>query len=369
MLPLDFALFTTESLFCFLSSLPFLHKAPKSKDKDKDTYISSRKEAEAHVRKLYPCISHSAPGSPASSRSGSASSSSLAAATAAHAAAAAVPAAGALRAAPAAARKASAGHVAASTAAGGQHGQQTTTAWRLEVELLTARDLLAKAEDSATSHCFCSLAYQGAVSYSHIHSHSLDPTFRERFTFALPTGTIDGPLKITLWSAMRDPFTQPGSPPPLASPDDVSLGSLNSVPATPTAATPYSPKLAADARFLGQAVLKASLIETSINSGKNVTLPLQKRTPRSKVRGDVTLRLSKAAYPVDGDAAAEEDESQYRQLDPNSLPTDESFPWMAPANWSLPTLHFWRIAHDALLIEATHFEDVSVMQNRGKSCV
>lgn len=274
--------------------------------------------------------------------------------------------------------------------------------WRLEITVVNAAQLLPKADDvdaasEATSHCFCTVAYGGSVRHTDIYPATLAPGFDTRLTFPLRQPEIDAPLKVILWTTALTPVDESASPtqhrpkPKPSGPkedtdgdsdgadqdgaedkvhednaheDDAHDGAWAHAGATQTAEhaaraatapVPYSAALAADARFLGQVLLKPLQVETAIGAAQTIVLPLQKRTPRSKVRGSVAVRLSRSE--VDPGEAAPPDESQYHQVDPETLPSDDVFAWRAPAAWATPTLHFWRVAHDLLLFEASCFED------------
>jgi hypothetical protein len=264
--------------------------------------------------------------------------------------------------------------------------------WRLEVEVVEAQGLAFKADDhdargEPTSHAFCSVAFAGGVRQTPVHPASLEPKFAARFTFPMASAALEAPVKVLLWSTPKWPNAPAG--PDGGSSDQcraahdkgeagqeleeeeeeedgawahASTAAAASKQAADAATpVPYDASMAAEARFLGQVVLKSSQVEALLASGgeKRIEMPLQKRTPRSKVRGSVCLRFARREMDPDEANPPPPDESQYHQVDPEAMPSDELFLWRAPSAWNTPTLHFWRVAHDLLLYEAAHLENMT----------
>ena len=249
--------------------------------------------------------------------------------------------------------------------------------------MLGASDLVAKADDHGakgepTSHAFCTVAFAGGVRQTDIFPASLEPQFQSRFTFPMASPAVEAPVKVLLWStAVWPTVNAPGEAAQRQRSASTSTGhdsdsddgawahagddaAAAKQAAKATAPVPYDAALAGEARFLGQVVLKPAHMEALLASPegeKRINMPLQKRTPRSKVRGSVSLKVSRREMDPDEAAPPAPDESQYHQVDPETIPSDAVFLWRAPSAWNTPTLHFWRVAHDLLLYEASHLED------------
>lgn len=276
-----------------------------------------------------------------------------------------------------------------SAADNGRAGRAPAVAtWRLEVEVVEAQGLAFKADDhdargEPTSHVFCSVAFAGGVRQTPVHPASLEPKFAAHFTFPMASAALEAPVKVLLWSTPKWPSAPSGtSGQRRAARDGDERGEVGEEggeeedgawahASTAAAASkqaadaatpvPYDPSMATEARFLGQVVLKSSQVETLLTSGgeKRIEMPLQKRTPRSKVRGTICLRFARREVDPDEASPPPPDESQYHQVDPETIPSDELFLWRAPSAWNTPTLHFWRVAHDLLLYEAAHLENMT----------
>ncbi|EDQ84249.1 uncharacterized protein MONBRDRAFT_34784 [Monosiga brevicollis MX1] len=150
--------------------------------------------------------------------------------------------------------------------------------YHLLVHMKHARNLLPKYK-KITSHPFATAVYGNAMRRTPTIEDTLDPDFDCQLQIPLGSAKLTAPLKLAVWC----------DAPADGELDDVSISSS-------TSRFSFAPWHRAEeqvregkVRFLGQAALKPAEVTELAQSGKPVELALQKRNPRSHVRGTLTV--------------------------------------------------------------------------------
>ena len=156
----------------------------------------------------------------------------------------------------------------------------------LIVTLIQAKGLSEKWREAHSSRSawriFCVLDFQGKQRTTSSVPASKDPTFNEIATFALISGNdkITSSLKITMWASS----TTQQTPAPTTT-------TTTTTGSTHAEGGRFRKKRNTSLRFLGQVLLKPSELQNMVAASGGAPLPLQKRNPRSNVKGSLALGI------------------------------------------------------------------------------
>jgi hypothetical protein len=207
--------------------------------------------------------------------------------------------------------------------------------FQLVVTIINCRGLIAKYRKQ-TSHPFVTATYLNSMRRTFTLEDTLNPDFDCELRLPLTGSELQAPVKISVWCDLPDSL----------SPDEADAISISSSASRFTAA-PWSrgPGKTSEGkvRFLGQAMLKPKMVLEYVQTQSLAELELQKRSPRSHVKGSVTVGFK--LETINAPREAKED-TEY----------DSSPVWNIPEQLERKEQLCWQACHDFLDSEAQRID-------------
>eukprot|EP00045_Choanoeca_perplexa_P016464 m.223445 g.223445 ORF g.223445 m.223445 type:complete len:1257 (-) comp17269_c0_seq1:2684-6454(-) len=213
--------------------------------------------------------------------------------------------------------------------------------FQLVVTIVNCRSLIAKYRKQ-TSHPFVTATYLNSMRRTFTLEDTLNPDFDCELRLPLTGSELQAPVKISVWCDLPDSLTEEEA-------DTISISSS----ASRFTAAPWSRSTGnrseGKVRFLGQAMLKPKMVLEHVQSQSLAELELQKRSPRSHVKGTVTVGFKLETINAPREAT---EDTEY----------DSSPVWTVPSQLEHKEQVCWQVCHDILDTEAQRIdaEDVTM---------